>query len=684
MGDNQYVIDISTNADSTSVDELATKLQELESAANTAGTAIESIDGTSLDEAGNAADETATSLEEVGNAADEAGNATDSIDSTSVDELASSADEAADSLEDVESAADDATGTSVLGAGAATAAVATLTAGLEETAESGESANATFEKMSSATFPEAQIRAMVASLTNADFDTADALLYIKTLKQMGVTSQDALSKGAKAFNQIQVATGVSSDQIVRFSNSMVAMGIDMNNIPSTFNAIAYANANMVGGFKTYVDWMAKYDSTFKSMGLNVDQTAVLISAATKKFGGGKAAYSGLNEALKETGGNVQGLEKFFKGYMDSGALENASAETEKYSGKVEKNAEISEKHTTIMQKAAAAVEDLSTQYSGIIAPIASYGGAISGAITFMGSMITMKAALATAANTAALAQSAENVATNEGVLSKISSTASTVASTAATAAKTVATGAMTAALWLAEGAQNALNFAMEMNPIGIIIIAVIALVAAILYLWNTNKGFRNAIIGIWNGISGTVLNAVNTAEGYIRRLPGVVWQEMMNVGNMIGNSANYIFQQIENVFGNIVQWAMKVLGIASPGYIARAIAGEMGYVVSNILDAHSSANAAAKGLGDAILSGFGNPTLSVGTSVAYGSASLGYDATEINGLIDTNGNSQPNIVNYNTTVNQEGIMSLEDAADFIVRAVKDRLWKENLIKGKTE
>lgn len=49
-------------------------------------------------------------------------------------------------------------------------------------------------------------------------------------------------------------------------------------------------------------------------------------------------------------------------------------------------------------------------------------------------------------------------------------------------------------------AQWLMNAAMNANPIGIIIVAIAAIVAAIVVLWNTNEGFREAIIGAWNAI----------------------------------------------------------------------------------------------------------------------------------------------------------------------------------------
>lgn len=52
---------------------------------------------------------------------------------------------------------------------------------------------------------------------------------------------------------------------------------------------------------------------------------------------------------------------------------------------------------------------------------------------------------------------------------------------------------LTVAQWL-------LNTAMLANPIGLIIAAIAGLVAAFIYLWNTNEGFRNFFINAWNMI----------------------------------------------------------------------------------------------------------------------------------------------------------------------------------------
>ncbi|QHI71475.1 phage tail tape measure protein [Aminipila terrae] len=58
-------------------------------------------------------------------------------------------------------------------------------------------------------------------------------------------------------------------------------------------------------------------------------------------------------------------------------------------------------------------------------------------------------------------------------------------------------------------AQAALNLVMEANPIGIVIAAVAALAAGIVYLWKKNEGFRDAVTKIWGTIKKVIKGALD-------------------------------------------------------------------------------------------------------------------------------------------------------------------------------
>ena len=58
-------------------------------------------------------------------------------------------------------------------------------------------------------------------------------------------------------------------------------------------------------------------------------------------------------------------------------------------------------------------------------------------------------------------------------------------------------------------AQTALNIAMNLNPIGLVVIAIAALVAGIVVAYKNSETFRNIVQGAWKGIKTVVMAVVN-------------------------------------------------------------------------------------------------------------------------------------------------------------------------------
>jgi len=63
--------------------------------------------------------------------------------------------------------------------------------------------------------------------------------------------------------------------------------------------------------------------------------------------------------------------------------------------------------------------------------------------------------------------------------------------------------------------QLAANAAAMANPYVLIAVAVIALVAALVYLWNTNEGFSSAIIGAWEAIKSGISTAISAVVAFV-------------------------------------------------------------------------------------------------------------------------------------------------------------------------
>ena len=84
----------------------------------------------------------------------------------------------------------------------------------------------------------------------------------------------------------------------------------------------------------------------------------------------------------------------------------------------------------------------------------------------------------------------------------VAGTAATIGATASMVAHGVATGVVRVATVAWTGVQWLLNAALSANPIALVVIAIAALVAAVVWAWNNVDWFRNGLISAWEWIKG--------------------------------------------------------------------------------------------------------------------------------------------------------------------------------------
>ena len=167
----------------------------------------------------------------------------------------------------------------------------------------------------------------------------------------------------------------------------------------------------------------------------------------------------------------------------------------------------------------------------------------------------------------------------------------------AAAANAIKTGIMTAATWLATAAQTALNIVMSINPIFLVIMAIAALVAILVYLYYNNEQVRNAVnalgaglqhvgqviygtlIAAWNNlvakltivktaIIGFVLGALNN----LRQFPGRVWALLLQVITRVTSWGSNIVARGKSAALNFLNGVVNYFK-QLPGKIYNAISG---------------------------------------------------------------------------------------------------------------
>nr|DAY94124.1 MAG TPA: hypothetical protein [Caudoviricetes sp.] len=122
--------------------------------------------------------------------------------------------------------------------------------------------------------------------------------------------------------------------------------------------------------------------------------------------------------------------------------------------------------------------------------------------------------------------------------------------------KTAISGATTA--------QELFNLVMGANPMAKIVTIVMAVVAAVIVLWNTNEDFRNAIIGIWENVKATISGVVDALVGFFTKTLPDAWN---NLGTFFTTEVPKIVQSIIDWFNQLPEKIGYAIGAVLAGIV---------------------------------------------------------------------------------------------------------------------
>lgn len=105
---------------------------------------------------------------------------------------------------------------------------------------------------------------------------------------------------------------------------------------------------------------------------------------------------------------------------------------------------------------------------------------------------------------------------------------------------------------------TALNATMKANLIGIIITAVVALVAVFITLWNTSDEFRNFWIGLWESIKNAVAPVIESIKQWFTEL----WEKIQEVWALIEPYITTAIEFLKSIFSTALSEIASMFSLA--------------------------------------------------------------------------------------------------------------------------
>lgn len=674
----EYQLELKTNADASALEELIEKLQSMVQLEEETGEYVIAPDADP-----SALDDAANSLFDVKEAEDEVEKSSEELDESmkktqdDVDGLGNKSEESADQV-------------GILGDAMMAIGALGLASEFQNTATAADNYNVSMAALNTVAQNNGvsmdNVSSSIKKVTDATtISGGQARSFFSLMMNMGVTNTNAL---ADSLVYLQGQSAITGSSVEQMESKMTRLA----------NSDSLGSRQLVG------------------LGLSLNQLAEANGTTTEQISSDWANMTAderieaLNNAMKENSGLVEEMNNTTSAQLTELGQTWAGIEIEVGQSTTGMNQAVLGLANEGLKGLKQAITDvpLASELAGAAMAAGSLVMSVDPALkTFNNLSLAVK-------NTADTFRGLKDVATGlPETLASMKSALTGVATTAKSAAiatldlgkKTLLAGAnavKAAGMWLAEkiqlaasaiakGAAAVASYALAIaewllaSPLLLIVIIIVAVIAALWYLYNTNESVRAGIDALvqafWNFIAyiqtipAQVMAFVTSVISYFNQLYARIRAALLRVvAAIISTIANWASAGVSAASGVVSRIVGAFSGIQSR--ISSALSGVVNTITKPFRDAYNT----AKGLWDSITS-LGSAGISVGSAgIVSGSAGI-----SLGDVGSSNRNLVSNITNSNRTggsvnINMSGIIE-KSASEFIVDSINDEIQKQRVIRG---
>lgn len=315
---------------------------------------------------------------------------------------------------------------------------------------------------------------------------------------LGQSNREALN-AAGTFGILGQAAGLTGNDVVDFSKNFTTLSSDLASFYNTSpeDAITAIGAAMRGE-----------SEPIRKYGVLLDDAT--LRARALKLGLIDNVKTALTPQNKAMAASAEIMAQTTKAQGDFARTANGAANTQRIQAAESENLRAKLGQGLLpayqsLQSVALKVTDVLSKNSGIVSKVAVGVAALAaGVLLVNGAMAVASAVTATYNGVMAASAVVQRAATAASLGTRLG----LLALAAQTVATSVVTKAAAAAQWL-------LNVAMSANPIGLVVIAIAALVAGLVIAYKKSETFRNIVNKAWGAIKTAAVAVFNFLKNFI-------------------------------------------------------------------------------------------------------------------------------------------------------------------------